>query len=111
MKQVFILLLSILFIGNTAIAQKSDKKTAPKAETKKEEPKGNKAKEEAKPKATSEKKDNEPNKHGHKADGRTKTGDPIDKSQKGPGGETVYMGSKGGKYYLDAKENKVYIKK
>lgn len=45
------------------------------------------------------------------ADGRTKTGDKIDKTLKGPNGETVYTGSKGGKYYLNKKEEKVYLKK
>ena len=44
------------------------------------------------------------------ADGRTKTGDRIDKTKKGPKGETVYTGSRGGKYYLDKKGNKIYIK-
>lgn len=44
-------------------------------------------------------------------DGRTKTGDPIDKTLHGPSGETVYSGPKGGFYYLDKKENKVYLKK
>ncbi|HEY0261635.1 MAG TPA: hypothetical protein VGB95_01310 [Chitinophagales bacterium] len=44
------------------------------------------------------------------ADGRTKTGDKINKSLKGPNGETVYTGPKGGNYYLDKKDNKVYLK-
>lgn len=44
------------------------------------------------------------------ADGRTKTGDKINKALKGPNGETVYTGPKGGNYYLDKKENKVYLK-
>ena len=42
-------------------------------------------------------------------DGRTKTGDPVNHSVKGPKGETVYSGPKGGNYYLDKKENKIYI--
>lgn len=53
---------------------------------------------------------NEPNKHGHKQDNRTKTGDPVVKNKKGPHGETVYLGEKGGHYYLNKGGNKVYIK-
>jgi hypothetical protein len=45
------------------------------------------------------------------ADGRTKTGDKIDKTMKGPNGETVYTGPRGGKYYLNKKNQKVYLKK
>jgi len=44
------------------------------------------------------------------ADGRTKTGDKIDHSMKGPKGETVYTGSKGGKYYLSKSDAKIYLK-
>lgn len=44
------------------------------------------------------------------ADGRTKTGDKIDHSMKGPNGETIYTGERGGKYYLDKSGNKKYIK-
>ena len=43
-------------------------------------------------------------------DGRTKTGDPINHDKKGPKGETVYSGPKGGNYYLDKSDKKVYIK-
>lgn len=63
------------------------------------------------PEAKKEKKEtNEPNKHGHKHDNRTKTGDPIDKTKKGPNSETVYMGEKGGRYYLN-KAGKKYTSK
>lgn len=44
------------------------------------------------------------------ADGRTKTGDRVNKEKKGPNGETVYTGERGGIYYLDKKGNKTYIK-
>ena len=43
-------------------------------------------------------------------DGRTKTGDPVNHSVKGPKGETVYSGPKGGNYYHDKKENRIEIK-
>lgn len=43
------------------------------------------------------------------ADGRTKTGDKIDHSMKGPKGERVYTGERGGKYYLDKNDKRIYI--
>ena len=36
--------------------------------------------------------------------------DAVDKTMKGPKGETVYTGPKGGKYYMDASGNKKYLK-
>ncbi|GAB3892516.1 hypothetical protein GCM10028803_05420 [Larkinella knui] len=33
----------------------------------------------------------------------------VDKSQKGPGGETVYAGPRGGKYYITKAGNKRYL--
>ena len=45
------------------------------------------------------------------ADARTKTGDKINKTMKGPNGETVYTGEKGGNYYLGKDDKKVYMKK
>jgi colicin import membrane protein len=44
-------------------------------------------------------------------DARTKTGDKINKTLKGPNNETVYTGSKGGNYYLDKNGNKKYLPK
>lgn len=44
------------------------------------------------------------------ADARTKTGDKIDRDKKGPHGETVYTGERGGKYYLDKSGKHIYIK-
>lgn len=44
------------------------------------------------------------------ADGRTKTGDKINKGLKGPNGETVYTGPKGGNYYLGKNDEKIYLK-
>lgn len=55
--------------------------------------------------------DKEKSKEGKKpADGRTKTGDKVNHSKKGPNGETIYTGERGGNYYLDKKGNKNYIK-
>ena len=78
----------------TSVAAKKESKESEKAESKKEERKELK-------KEDSEKKPR---------DGRTKTGDPVNHDKKGPNGETIYSGPKGGNYYLDKKENKVYIK-
>jgi hypothetical protein len=41
----------------------------------------------------------------------TKSNDKVDPSQKGPHGETVYIGPKNGKYYLDKTGKKIYLKK
>ncbi len=37
-------------------------------------------------------------------------GDGIDNRMKGPNGEVVYIGDKGGRYYINANGNKVYMK-
>ena len=34
---------------------------------------------------------------------------PVDKSQKGPNGEVVHTGPKGGKYYINKNGNKTYL--
>lgn len=34
---------------------------------------------------------------------------PVDKTQKGPNGEVVYTGDRGGKYYINRNGNKTYL--
>ena len=34
---------------------------------------------------------------------------PVDKKQKGPNGEVVYTGERGGKYYINKNGNKTYL--
>lgn len=41
----------------------------------------------------------------------SKYNDNIDDRMKGPNGEKVYIGTNGGRYYLTAAGNKVYIKR
>ncbi len=40
---------------------------------------------------------------------KSKDADGIDGRMKGPNGEAVYIGEKGGRYYLNAAGNKVYV--
>lgn len=108
--------IALLFIA-TIIAMNVNAqttKTVAKAETKvvKTETKAQTklAKTETKASQKTEVKKNESGKEKKPRDGRTKTGDPVNHSVKGPKGETVYSGPKGGNYYLDKKENKIYIK-
>lgn len=79
-------------------ATKTEKKIVSKTETKQA---GSNAAKEVKPNVKAEKKP---------ADARTKTGDKVDREKKGPHGETVYTGGRGGKYYLDKSGNHIYIK-
>lgn len=80
-------------------------KTEAKSETKTLRTESKTTEKKAEPKATTTSTEKKPR------DGRTKTGDPINKILKGPKGETVYSGIKGGNYYLDKSDNKVYLKK
>ena len=103
LKTMMVMLVAAM-ISFGAIAQTEDKKGS-KAPVKSESPqttKGGAKAEIPAPKAAAEKKP---------ADGRTKTGDKINKEKKGPNGETVYSGPKGGDYYLGKDGNKVYMKK
>jgi hypothetical protein len=42
---------------------------------------------------------------------KSKDKDGIDGRMKGPNGETVYIGHKGGRYYINSSGNKIYIQR
>jgi colicin import membrane protein len=88
--KLMMMLASMMFVFNTSYAQTSKSAVA-------KTPAATSAKAEEKKR---------PN-----ADGRTKTGDKINRELKGPKGETVYTGPKGGNYYLGKSDEKIYLGK
>ncbi|HMV23450.1 MAG TPA: hypothetical protein PKA71_03930, partial [Saprospiraceae bacterium] len=44
-----------------------------------------------------------------KAAPNVKVNDPVDRSLKGPSGQTIYTGPRGGKYYINSNGNKTYL--
>ena len=100
--------------------KKDEKKPAAKAEPKKDtksadKPKESKAEPKKETKTADKSKESkaEPKKETAKprpATSNVKVDDPIDRSMKGPSGQTIYSGPRGGKYYINSNGNKTYVK-